>query len=343
MQIDIAELLIVSWLRHERKCQLVQTNWKIPSWGWIEDNKLEERLKNAEKFLSEVKRRFPEDDQKLFGIQKINQLIKQVEIDVLGAAWDNEGKFEKIIAGDVAYHSKGLNYYRGNSEIKVVSKILRTLLSIYVYWGDVSVEVFFAAPRVNPTPQKKIQKRVEELISILKASKLGKMDIDIALYLQESFREEIRNRVHAIISDKDYTNAAELYMRAYQLSVNGQDSLGNKNKGDTIEKDEAIGKFVRTELVKFLTDSNVELLDKMCDIEGTREAKLGLPFSMLMREKEYNDYPELRNRYYRTFTIDKNGSLYRLCNHWYPKNENPLKKWMKRNGWEEKSPKEEKL
>ena len=29
MKIEIGESLIYSWLRHEKQCQLVQTNWKV--------------------------------------------------------------------------------------------------------------------------------------------------------------------------------------------------------------------------------------------------------------------------------------------------------------------------
>lgn len=33
MKIEMGESLIYSWLRHEKLCQLVQTNWKVsPFW-----------------------------------------------------------------------------------------------------------------------------------------------------------------------------------------------------------------------------------------------------------------------------------------------------------------------
>lgn len=336
MNIDIAESLLVSWLRHERKCQLVQTNWKAPSWGRADDKKIEERMQMAEEFLSKAKSNaknfFSGYTSPLFGKQKLNQLIKQVEIDVLGAVWDSEGKFTKIIVGDVAHHSKGVNYYKGHSEVKVISKMLRTLAAIYAYWGNVEVEVFFAAPRVNPTPRKNICDSADKFSSFLKKNKLGEMKIDVALYLQDTFSEEIKGTVHQIISSKDYTNTAELYMRAYQLWGHDQDSLGNKSKIAEVEKDKAIGAFVRSELVKFLTNCNEELLEDLCSNEHIRKS-LGLPFNLLIKEEILIEKSELRNRYYRTIIIDKGKKKYRLCNHWYPKNEKPLKKWMISEGW----------
>lgn len=297
-------------------------------------------MQTAEAFLNKAKGFFSEDAPNLFSNQKIDQLIKQVEIDVLGAVWDSDGKFKKIIAGDIAHHSKGVNYYKGKSEVKVISKMLRALAAIYVYWGEVDVELFFAAPRVYPTPREKIQDRVDKLIDFIAANKLKEMNIDINLYLQESFREEIKDKIHTVINNNDYTNSAELYMRAYQLCVDGQDSLGNVSKRNNVENEEAIGKFVCSKLVDFLTNSEDELLEKMCSLEQTKKANLGLPCSLLMKEEKYKREPKLKNRYYRSFTIDKNSSSYRLCNHWYSKNEKTLKEWMRDNGWEEDKPKE---
>lgn len=337
MQIDIAESLLASWLRHERRCQLVQTNWKAPSWGRDDDQKVEERMQTAEEFLSNAKSHSKEffltHDSPLFSNQKIGQLIKQVEIDVLGAAWDSEGRFIKIIAGDVAHHSKGVNYYKGHSEVKVISKMLRTLAATYAYWGNVEVEVFFAAPRVNPTPRKKICDSVDKLSSFLKKNNLGEMKIDVSSYLHDTFSEEIKESVHQIISSKDYTNTAELYMRAYQLWDHDKDSLGNKSNKRELENDVAIGAFVRSELVTFLMSCKEELLEDMCSNERVRKM-IGLPFSLLMNDEEYMRRVEMRCRYYRTIIIEKGEKKYRLCNHWYPKNEKALKKWMSDNGWD---------
>lgn len=48
MKIEIGESLLLSWLKHIKKCQLVQTNWKA-SRRWELNNRetLEQLMKNS--------------------------------------------------------------------------------------------------------------------------------------------------------------------------------------------------------------------------------------------------------------------------------------------------------
>lgn len=55
MKIEIAESLMLSWLRHAKNCQMVQLNWKpsFSSWGLHNENTLEALMKSADAYFSE--------------------------------------------------------------------------------------------------------------------------------------------------------------------------------------------------------------------------------------------------------------------------------------------------
>ena len=73
MKIEMAESLILSWLKHAKECKVVQLNWK-PSDSWNLYNEQE-----ADNLLTIIEQHFP-----VFKNSKPDQLIKQAEIDVLG-------------------------------------------------------------------------------------------------------------------------------------------------------------------------------------------------------------------------------------------------------------------
>lgn len=103
MKIEMGESLIYSWLRHEKLCQLVQTNWKVSPF-WELGNRQE-----IEDFFVICRNYFLEKHS--FDISKgcsLEQFLKQAEIDGIGIAYSTEAPY--IYAVDVAYHEGGLNY-----------------------------------------------------------------------------------------------------------------------------------------------------------------------------------------------------------------------------------------
>lgn len=98
MKIEMGESLILSWLRHIKECQIVQTNWK-PSAKWeLKGAEQIERLKAlSEQHFQEI---YQYDLYK--GSSSVHQVIAQAEVDVIGLSFDNEET--KIYAVDVAFH-----------------------------------------------------------------------------------------------------------------------------------------------------------------------------------------------------------------------------------------------
>ena len=77
MKIEIAEILVASYLKHVEGCRIVQTNWKTSgNWNITEYDKeqaleLFEKIKQSSLLSS------------IFKNNSFEQLIKQAEIDVL--------------------------------------------------------------------------------------------------------------------------------------------------------------------------------------------------------------------------------------------------------------------
>ena len=125
MKIEMGESLIYSWLRHEKQCQLVQTNWK-PSNYWELDN-YDELQTFVKKFALYYKDKYGYD---IFKGCTLAQLLKQAEIDAIGIAFSESA--HSIYAVDIAYHEAGLNYGDKEKTLnKIIQKCVRTALCLY--------------------------------------------------------------------------------------------------------------------------------------------------------------------------------------------------------------------
>ena len=117
MKIEIGESLCYSYLRHVKRCWLVQTNWKA-SENWAK-RKTDEELESS---FSRMREKFDSDGNVFKGTRTCSQFLKQGEIDVVGVDLDGS-----IHAMDVAYHEAGLNYIGGVPNT-ILKKLLRTML-----------------------------------------------------------------------------------------------------------------------------------------------------------------------------------------------------------------------
>lgn len=135
--------LACSYLRHVKRCWLVQTNWKTPErWG--------EGQQDADRF-SDLKQRFDRDGAVFKKTKDAAQFLKQGEIDVVGV--DREGN---VHAMEVAFHEAGLNYGHTAEETynRVLKKMLRMIFilnrSILIHPPQTALHAYFLSPKVNP-------------------------------------------------------------------------------------------------------------------------------------------------------------------------------------------------
>ena len=154
MKIEIGESLGYSYLRHVKRCWLVQTNWK-PSEQWAKKGRTNDQL---EQEFREMRRRFDPEGVVFKGTKDSGQFLKQAEIDVMGV--DQNGG---IHAMEVAFHEAGLNYL-GGADNRVLKKLLRTKLVIDAYHpAKTKRDIYFVSPKVHRGVQQPLEDILQQL------------------------------------------------------------------------------------------------------------------------------------------------------------------------------------
>ena len=216
MKLEMGESLILSWLRHIKKCQIVQTNWK-PSKAW---NTF--RAKETENFFLATKQEFGEN---VFKKSSQSQLMQQAEIDALGIIL-HEGHISTLYAVDIAYHESGLNYGSAKETIdRITKKMIRTAMVILNNFDISNAEIIFASPKINPNIYVPLLEAFEVINEISTKNKLG---FQFILSSNEDFYEEVLNPTVEI--SKDVSDTSELFLRSVQLLGLSEKQSSNSNK-----------------------------------------------------------------------------------------------------------------
>jgi len=237
MKLEVCESLLYSWLRHEKNCRIVQTNWK-PSKSWpLTDSDV------VEKLFCDIKSAYPNCLKKNKDVQ---MLCKQAEIDVLGVTLDNE-----YFAIDTAFHLPYLGY--DNNAENITKKIFRAAICLYGYFGKKSGTIIFATPKIRPGEQSDLKSRVDDIRCFL--AERG-FEFDIMLAHDENFWSKILTPVISTAGAENDT--AELFLRSVQMckafklvkieksasiqiKISGE-SCGRANQSYSDKKREDIGK-----------------------------------------------------------------------------------------------------
>ena len=153
MKIEIGESLCYSYLRHVKRCWLVQSNWKV-SEQWDKQNSEEE----LEDLFSSMRDLFDRDGSVFKQTKNAGQFLKQGEIDVVGL-----GQNGSVHALDVAFHEAGLNY-GGGADKRVLKKLLRAVMILKAYHAsDTELHVYFVSPKVHRAVQQPLEDIFTEL------------------------------------------------------------------------------------------------------------------------------------------------------------------------------------
>ncbi|MGD9677000.1 MAG: hypothetical protein AB7V16_01380 [Vulcanibacillus sp.] len=339
MKIEIGESLLLSWLRHIKECQLVQTNWK-PSSKWeLKNRELLEKLMQDSSNL--FKEKYGYDLYK--GNSGISQIISQAEIDVIGISFDDE----HIHAIDVAFHEAGLNYGSKDETVtRVIKKCIRTAMCIYGYYGSSNGTIIFTSPKINPAVINSIEACTDDIDSVMK--NLG-LNYKVRIIANEDFREKVLEPVLNVLGD--VADTSELFMRSLQMynlfaekkskTVEGrQKSTVTRRISPKLEEIEyngingleemKIGVIVRTVLRKMLESGEVskQEIEQMQTKEYSKET-FDIQFPLLQKASLTNG--ESPKRYY-GLPVKINDEDYFLCSEWYEvpaNNDRPyLLKWL---------------
>lgn len=144
MKIEMLESLGCSYLRHVKKCWIVQANWKATD-AWSKRKSTDQ----LDALFLDMKARFDGDGNEVFkGTKSVGQFLKQAEVDILGMDFNGD-----VHALEVAFHEAGLNYVgTGGTRGRVLKKLLRTYLMLQAFDSSADAHTFASSPRKSIPP-----------------------------------------------------------------------------------------------------------------------------------------------------------------------------------------------
>ena len=312
MKIEIGESLACSWLRHVRRCWLVQANWKVAeSWErYLPDAELEKLFRN-------MKYRFDHDGSVFKKTKDAEQFLKQGEIDVVGV--DHEGG---VHAAEVAFHEAGLQYgTTTKTNHRVLKKMLRSLLILQAFRPPgTRLHIYFLSPKVNPGVQEPLEKTFTDL-------RAEYPDVEWRFVANGDFNEAIVRPTLEKVSG--VADSSELFVRSAKLlelveyravsrsRVQRTHSDGQKSSA-VREQIEQIQPLVRNLMWTLLVEESDLLSTKdKRDLQDEKYCKeLGLEIGNLplLQSTESGTKVNGHNRYW----VDTYGDFY-ICSQWKPK------------------------
>jgi len=221
MKIEIGESLIITWLRHVKRCQVVQNNWKI-STKWNNYN-----VEDTKVLWERVAEVYP----RVFVNTTLEKALKQGELDVLGVAFEDatnddalytdetfcpikkkQNTFKmKVYAVEIANHKDGLNYNKNSAET-VMKKMIRAALSMVMYMSLFEGEIIFVSPKIGDKDLEKINVLLKDIEKVFPKAMYN---FKFVVVSGERFKEEILKPVIDIAEDINDDN--ELFLRSVQL------------------------------------------------------------------------------------------------------------------------------
>ncbi len=191
---ESGELIVKSYLKNIKKCEIVEINWNLP----IENKQDIIQNQNVKKIIETVMHNSQEvnlkNNQEEIEDFINKRLLNQVEIDVVGYS-----KKRGYILNEVAIHTNSLNYgSNGDTVERVVKKILRLLIIFIGYFKGTKGEInFFAIKSATAEKQKRIMKFINDINLILENMKMTNIKINI--FSDDEFRkiyEEVEEKVN---------------------------------------------------------------------------------------------------------------------------------------------------
>ena len=200
MKIEIGESLACSYLRHVKRCWLVQANWKA-SEHWKRE--LSDAALNE--LFQEMKRRFDRDGGVFKRTKDAAQFLKQAEIDVVGVELQGG-----VHAMEVAFHEAGLSY--GDTKAtdnRVLKKMLRTLLVLRAYHPpSTPLHISFLSPEVKPGVLEPLKKTFDDL-------RKEHPEVEWHLIANDDFTESVVEPT--LKNASDIADSSELFVRSAKL------------------------------------------------------------------------------------------------------------------------------
>ena len=308
MKIEVGESLCYSYLRHVKRCWLVQTNWKS-SEHWA----TRKTVKELEEMFQEMRQEFDPDGTVFKQTASVSQFMQQGEIDVIGV--DQDGNIHAL---DVAFHEAGLNY-SGEVANRVLKKVLRAYLLLIAYHpAATNCHIYFVSPKVNPAVQAPLE-------GVFAALREKYPETGWHLFTNAGFSESVLGETLA--KADTVADTSELFVRSAKLlNLSGNSEVkelnGNGANATTVKKSANNGvsfQHLVMELMRTLLERRPTILDQD-DISNLMDAtycskslSLKIANHALLRERRLGREVKDHSRYWKELYA---GKFY-VCSEWW--------------------------
>jgi hypothetical protein len=334
MKIEIAESLIVSWLRHVPGCVVTQMNWKpSPSWPLAKEQALRQEFERIRTLASETV------DVPIFKQGEFAQFVLQAEIDVLGVRFPHDTGTAQVIAVDSAFHEGGLNYGSADETVgRVLKKLLRAALAVEGYLNIGEAMIVFATPKVAEPIRAAIEHHLGSLETALAATRSTGLRLRVRLIANQDFTAQIAQPVVDMAGD--VADTSELFLRAQQLMAlcegpARQPQATMQNGEDATDRGEGIGAHVRATMAK-LAESGRLTPEIIAELSNARCSKsrfnLGHPFlkpvdpavDLSSQRRDANGYAR-----YRKHPVRIGDHQFLICSQWFDWQQIAFDQWVR--------------
>ena len=188
MKVEIAESVIMSWLRHAQGCVVTQMNWKpSPTWAVARERELTQAFDAVRSFASEA------IGVQIFTRGEFRQFLRQTEIDVLGLRLADGTGAPAVIAVETAFHENGLQYGSADETIgRVLKKLIRAAFALEAYVDAGEAAVIFATPKMAEPIRRGVQQHLAQLESLLsRQANLAIHRMSFRIIANEEFASEV--------------------------------------------------------------------------------------------------------------------------------------------------------
>lgn len=338
MKIETLQSLLISWLRHIKECQIVQTKCKPSSDLELQHkDDLEQIIQNSSNVL---KSKYGYNLHK--GNKSIEELLAKAELDLIAISFANNKNH--IYSIDIEFNVANLCYGSKEETIfKVIKKCIISAMCMYGYFGFENGTFILTSPKTDPSVINDINACAKDIVAVLK--KIG-LNYKIQIITSENFMEEFVEPVINMLGD--VADTSDLFMEELQRynSFTGK-TLKTENKEDRTQRQNfsesgdircsnidgvekmKIGVIVRTMLRKMLENGDVskEEINLMQTKYYSKET-FDIQYPLLQKSSITNGISPLR---YYSSPIKIYGENYFLCSEWYEvpaNNDRPhLLKW----------------
>jgi hypothetical protein len=158
----------------------------------------------------------------------VSQFLGQAEVDVLGVRFV-QGKVEKVIAADIAFHTNGLQYGpKDETAARIVKKLFRTALTLDLHFPGIPAEIVFLSPKVNSATVPGVLD-AERMMRSFFEGRRG--HFQFRTIINEGFKNIVLGDVTPL--QKHVADTSELYLRAVQLAGLFEDCVPRPPKTTT--------------------------------------------------------------------------------------------------------------